>query len=139
MSAKTKSGIAESVTRAYINALNAGDADAAASCVTNDFVNEHTSTTGESVTGRYNYRQRLIGFFAKFRFLNYDIEDLIVDGERIAMPYRMSARWVDTDGDEHPFEIRGIFRFMIRDEKIACRVDYWDSAEFDRQIGMNQP
>ena len=123
MIAKTKSGIAESVTRAYINALNAGDADAAASCV----------------TGRYNYRQRLIGFFAKFRFLNYDIEDLIVDGERIAMPYRMSARWGDTDGDEHPFEIRGIFRFVIRDEKIACRVDYWDSAEFDRQIGMNQP
>ena len=124
----------EILARAYIQALNAGDADAVAACVSDDFVNEHTSSMGESVVGRDNYRQRLVAFLAEFRELRYEIEAVIADGQRIALPYRMSARWIDANGEQHPFTIRGMFRFQLRDGLICHRVDYWDSGDFQRQV-----
>jgi ketosteroid isomerase-like protein len=93
----------------YLAALNAHDPDAAAAAVTDDFVNEHTSARGVSVTGRAAYRERLDGFLAAFQDLRYEP----VDGR--------------------PVRIRGMFRFTVRDGLIARRVDYWDGEDFRRQ------
>ncbi len=128
---------AETVRR-YLDTLNAGDAEAVAATVTDDFVNEHTSTLGNSVHGRTSYRERLPQFLAQFRALHYEPEELIVDGDRAAVPYRMTCRWVDDAGREHPVELRGIFRFRVRDGLVAHRVDYWDGEEFRRQITAPQ-
>ena len=38
--------------QAYIDALNRGDADSIAQCVSDGFINEHTSTLGETIVGR---------------------------------------------------------------------------------------
>lgn len=124
--------------RRYLDALNAGDADAAAAAVSDDFVNEHTSARGTGVRGRTAYRARLGEFLAQFRELHYEPEDVIVDGERAAVPYRMTCRWVDGDGTERPVSLRGIFRFRVRDGLVAHRVDYWDGEEFRRQITAAQ-
>jgi steroid delta-isomerase-like uncharacterized protein len=113
---------------AYVAALNLGDADAVAACVTEDFHNEHTSTLGRSVRGRTAYRERLTGFLAQFTGLHYETEDVIEDRTKVAVPYTMTAV---VDG--RPISIRGMFRFEVRDGLIAHRVDYWDSAEFTRQ------
>lgn len=117
-------GVADLV-RGYVAALNAGDIDAVLAHVTADFVSEHTSAIGDSFTGRDEYRARLPRFFALLPERHYAIEDLVIDGDRVAVPYTLRASAV---------VLRGIFLFTCRDGLIARRVDYWDSAEFLRQL-----
>ena len=123
--------------RAYIDALNRGSADDAAACVTEGFVNEHTSVLGATVIGREAYRERVTQFLADFRSLHYDIEQMIVDGCHVAVAYRMSASWREPGAEisaDRPFSIRGMFRFRVEAGGIAHRADYWDSADFLRQV-----
>jgi steroid delta-isomerase-like uncharacterized protein len=134
----TAGGSAESPTRAaveqYLAALNAHDVVAAAMCVSDDFYNEHTSALGHTVRGRAAYLARLPQFLAQFRDLHYEVEEWIVDASRCAVPYRMTCTYADDLGSAHPVTIRGMFRFRVEDGHIVHRVDYWDSAEFTRQI-----
>jgi ketosteroid isomerase-like protein len=117
----------------YLAALNAHDADRVVACVSEDFVNEHTSTMGHSRSGRAEYRAALTGFLAEFDQLHYDVEDIIVEDERAAVAYRLSFRMVSA-GDT-PVTVRGMFRFRIgADALIAHRVDYWDSGEVQKQL-----
>ena len=113
------------MVRGYVSALNDGDVDAVLAHVAADFVSEHTSALGESFTGRDEYRARLRKFFALLPERHYEIEDLIVDGDRAAVPYTLRAGVVT---------IRGVFLFTFRDGLIVRRVDYWDSTEFLRQL-----
>ena len=123
-----------SVVEGYIAALNGGDPDVIAAHVAEDFVNEHTSSLGHSLTGRDDYRRRLASFLDEFRELHYEAEDLIVEGSRAAVPYLMTFRWSGGPGEAVPVRIRGMFRFEVADGLVARRVDYWDSAEFERQV-----
>ena len=123
-----------SAVERYLAALNAHDPDAVAACVTADFVNEHTSARGTSRTGRDAYRAALPGFLERFAHLHYALEDVIVDGDRAAVAYRMTCEWRDDDGRSHPVSLRGMFRFRVVDGLIAHRVDYWDGSEFERQV-----
>lgn len=118
---------------AYLEALNAHDADRIAACVSDDFHNEHTSAAGVSVKGREAYRERLDGFLARFTDPRYDVEDLLVDANRAAVAYTMRCTWLDDSGMPHPVVIRDMFRFVVRGGLIAHRVDYWDSTDFHRQ------
>ena len=123
--------------RAYIDALNRGNADDAAACVSDGFINEHTSMLGVSVTGRDAYRERLGPFLESFRGLRYEIEQMIVDGCHVAVAYRMSASWREAgagDSSDRPFTIRGMFRFVVEAGRISRRADYWDSGDFLRQV-----
>lgn len=122
------------VVEGYIAALNRGDAESIAACVSVDFVNEHTSSLGHSLKGRGAYRDRLTDFLAKFRDLHYELEDLIVDGSRAAAPYVMTFSWQRADSGAVPVRIRGMFRFEVVAGLVTRRVDYWDSAEFERQV-----
>ena len=126
--------MAAAATRAaverYVAALNGHDADAIAGAVTDDFVNEHTSALGVSRAGRAAYRAALDGFLTRFRDLLYEVEDTLVDGDRAAVAYRMTAV---VDG--RPLSIRGVFRLWVRHGQVSHRVDYWDGAEVQRQIG----
>lgn len=111
---------------AFLDALNGGDPDVIAARVTEDFVNEHTSARGRSLTGRAAYRERLPGFLAAFAGLRYEVEDLLVDGDRAAVAYRMTARMQRDGAAEVPVDVRGVFRFRVRDGLVAARADYWD-------------
>ena len=123
--------------RSYIAALNRGNPDDIASHVSDGFINEHTSTLGETITGREAYRARLAGFLENFRELHYEIEQTIVEGQQVAVAYRMSARYRATGNSsslDRPIRIRGMFRFRVEQGRIVHRVDYWDSADFQRQL-----
>ena len=120
---------AAATVRAYLDALNRGSVDEAVRCVSDGFINEHTSALGETVVGREAYRERLGAFLGRFAGLHYQIEQMIVDGDAVAVAYRMSARC-----EERPFSIRGMFRFQLEGGHIVHRVDYWDSADFLRQV-----
>ena len=129
----TSEASTEQVVLAYLEAINAGDAAAAAALVAEDFHNEHTSALGASLRGRAAYAEKLPRFLAEFRGLRYEVEDIIVSADRAAVAYRMTFTWTSPEGDERPVAIRGIFRFRVADGLIAHRVDYWDGTEFQRQ------
>ncbi|WP_424638121.1 nuclear transport factor 2 family protein [Embleya sp. AB8] len=121
---------------AYVAALNSGDPDRIAACVSVDFHNEHTSALGRSLRGRAAYRERLPGFLGEFVDLRYEVEELLVAGDRAALAYTMTfrVRGAELGG---PVRIRGVFRLRVVDGLVAHRVDYWDSAEFERQTAAD--
>jgi ketosteroid isomerase-like protein len=115
----------------YLAALSAHDVDRIVACVTEDFVNEHTSALGSTSSGREVYRGRLPGFLGQFESLRYEVVDTIVEGDRVAARYRMTAIHED-----HALDIPGVMLFIVRDGLIAQRTDVWDSLTFLRQTGM---
>jgi steroid delta-isomerase-like uncharacterized protein len=117
---------------AYLAALNAHDADDVAACVAEDFVNEHTSSMGQSRRGRAEYRAALTGFLENFGDLHYVPERFLVDGESAAVPYVMTFR-MRSAGDR-PVRVRGVFVFTVDGGLITRRTDYWDSGEVQRQL-----
>jgi steroid delta-isomerase-like uncharacterized protein len=117
---------------AYLAALNAHDADAVAACVAEDFVNEHTSSMGQSRKGRAEYRAALTGFLENFGDLRYAPEDFLVDGESAAVPYVMT--FLMRSAGDRPVRVRGVFVFTVADGLITRRTDYWDSGEVQRQL-----
>ncbi len=120
----------------YLRAFDTGDPDAIADLVSADFVNEHTSSLGETLHGRETYRARLGRFLTDFTGLRYDAERIIADGSQVAVPYVLTATWLGSGGDRHPISIRGMFHFEVDGDEIIRRVDYWDSSEFLRQTGQ---
>jgi ketosteroid isomerase-like protein len=117
------------VVESFLASFATADVDRIADHVADRFVNEHTSLLGSSLVGRDEYRARLSSFLASFEGLRYEAERLIVDGDHVAVPYVLRARWQGT----HDVELRGMCWFEVRDGLIVRRVDYWDSAEFVRQ------
>jgi ketosteroid isomerase-like protein len=128
-------GATETVVLRYLAALNDHDPEAATACVTVGFVNEHTATGGVTRVGREAYRAALEEFFERFQQLRYEPEEIIIDGDRAAVAYRLTFTAAREDGRRRAVAIRGMFRFRLDGELIAHRVDYWDSADYERQIG----
>lgn len=116
------------VALAYLDAFSTADPDRIAALVTDDFVNEHTAALGAGCVGRDEYRTRLPGFLSSFAGLRYDVEDVVADGDRVAVAYTMRA-----SHDGHPIEIRGVMWIVVRDGLVARRTDYWDALTFLRQ------
>lgn len=119
------------VARAYLEAFATGDPDAVAARVTDGFVNEHTAALGSGCTGIEEYRRRLPGFLASMPGLRYEVEDVIAEGDRVWAAYTLH-----TVHGERPIAVRGVMRFRVEGDRIAHRVDYWDSLVFQRQAGL---
>lgn len=118
------------VVERYLASFATGDVDLIASLVTDEFENRHHSALGGGCTGRAAYRERLPGFLGDLPELRYESEGPIVDGRRVAAPYRLTAR-----PDGHDVEIHGVMLITVEDDLVASRTDYWDSHTFLRQIG----
>ena len=115
----------------YLESFSTGTADAVAAFVTDDFVNEHTAALGGGCVGIDEYRQRLPGFLASMPGLRYEVEDVVADGERVCAAYTLRATV-----NQRPIAVRGVMRFVVRNGRIAHRIDYWDSLVFQRQAGL---
>lgn len=127
------------VVRAYLDAINSRDPDAIAGLVTEDFVNEHVSERGDSLRGRLAYRARLEGFLRTFPELHYEIEDMVREGSKVVVAYRMRGqRESGSERARLPIDVRGVFRFVVSDELIAHRADYRDGITVERQLGLRQ-
>jgi ketosteroid isomerase-like protein len=124
---------ARTTAEQFLAALSAADADAVVALVTEDFVNEHTSELGTGLRGRSAYRERLPGFLDQFAALQYEVIESIVEGQRVAIRYRMTANF-----EGHPLDIPGVMLFTIREGLVARRTDVWDSLTFLRQTGAVQ-
>ena len=115
----------------YLEAFSSGEAGAVAAFVTDDFVNEHTAALGGGCVGIDEYRKRLPGFLASMPGLRYEVEDVVADGERVCAAYTLRATV-----NQRPIAVRGVMRFVVRNGRIAHRIDYWDSLVFQRQAGL---
>lgn len=121
------------IVRSYLDAFAAGDPDSIVACVTEDFENIHTAALGSGCIGKAEYRHRLPGFLASMPGLRYEIEEVLVDGNRVAAAYTLRAVI-----DARPIAVRGMMRFELRGPLIARRTDYWDSLVFQRQAGLTE-
>ena len=116
------------VARAYLRSFAAGDPDAIAGHVTDDFVNDHASALGSGCVGRAEYRRRLPGFLASMSDLAYEVGTVIADGSAVAVTYRLTATCAG-----HPVDVPGVMVMEIVDGLIRRRTDYWDALTFLRQ------
>ena len=121
----------EDVVRGYLGSFATGDPDAVTRWVTDDFVNEHTSALGSGCTGKEEYARRVPGFLLSMPGLRYDVEDVIVDGDRVAAAYTLH-----THIDGRDVAVRGMMRFRVAGNRVAHRIDYWDSLVFQQQAGL---
>ena len=128
-------GVAESRTVAlgYLEAFATSDPEIIASFVAEDFVNEHTAALGSGCIGRDAYKDRLPGFLKDMVDLEYQVDDLVIDDDRVAVFYTMTARWQA----ETAISIQGVQRLEVRNGLIARRTDYWDSANFLVQVSAD--
>lgn len=117
--------------RSYLDSFASADPDLVAAHVTDDFANEHTAALGSGCTGIDEYRRRLPGFLASMPAVRYEVEHLEVDGDRVWVAYRLHARL-----DQGDIDVPGAMFFEVRGDRIARRVDYWDSLVFQRQAGL---
>lgn len=98
-----------------------------------DFENRHHSALGGGCIGRAAYRQRLPSFLADLPEVRYASLGPIADGDRVAAPYRLTAR-----PDGHDVEVHGVMIITVEGDLVASRTDYWDSLGFLRQIGATE-
>lgn len=115
----------------YLSAFSGGDPDTIVSYVSEDFENNQISELGISCKGREVYRDRLGDFLKTFSELCYTPEEVIENGDRVAVAYRMNAK-----ENDHPIEIRGVMLMVISDGLISRRNDYWDGISYQRQLGI---
>lgn len=124
---------AADVARSYLASFSTANPDEIAAHVSDDFVNEHTAALGSGCVGKDAYRSRLPSFLEDMTDLQYDVEQLITQGNEVAAFYTMTARWKGTES----ISVRGVKRLRITDGLITHRIDYWDSAVFLTQVSQD--
>ncbi|PCI49681.1 MAG: hypothetical protein COB49_04610 [Alphaproteobacteria bacterium] len=115
----------------YLKSFSSGDPDIVASHVTKDFENNQMGVFGMCFKGRDLYREKLIGFLSSFRNIEYIPEDVIVDGDRVVIAYRMA-----TENNLHSVDIRGVMIITISGDRVSVRSDYWDGLSYLKQVGI---
>ena len=115
----------------YLAAFATGDPAAVVSHVSEDFVNEHTAALGSGCVGRAEYANRVPAFLVSMPGLRYEIEDVLAEGDRVAVAYTLHTHVNDRD-----VAVRGVMRFRVEHDLIVHRIDYWDSLVFQRQAGL---
>ena len=118
---------------AYLAAFATGDPDAVVAHVGDEFVNEHTAAVGSGCVGRDEYARRVPGFLASMPGLRYEIEDVVAEGQKVAVAYTLHTHVNDRD-----VAVRGVMRFRVEDDQIAHRIEYWDSLVFQQQAGLTR-
>ena len=118
------------IALSYLNAFSTGDPEEVARHVTEDFENIQVGRLGTSCVGADNYRERLSGFLSAFKKLNYEIGEVIAEGDKVAATYTMT--FID---ENRPIEIEGVMIMTIKDGRIVVRKDYWDGLSYQEQSG----
>ena len=104
------------------DAFNTGDFDAAKTIFADDFVSHPLGTTGAaSVTASWTR------FHAAYPDVRVAVEDMLVDGDRVAVRTTLRGTPADVAGEDPPtmFEI-----FRVHDGRIA---ELWGVSTLDRR------
>jgi steroid delta-isomerase-like uncharacterized protein len=124
---------------AWIDAFNTRDAGAAARLYHEDAVN-HQVAAGQPAVGREAIRAGLAAFFAAFPDSFTHLENLLVDGERVALEWSGGGTWRGPFAGHEPtgrsYVLRGCGFFTVIDGRIKTQRGYWDRATWFEQIGL---
>ena len=115
----------------YLDAFSSGDPAQVASYVSADFENKQMTALGENCTGRLAYQEKLKDFLSDFQKLCYTPEQIIEQGNHVAVAYHMQA-----EEKGKPITIHGVMMMTISDGLIQRRSDYWDGLSYLRQGGQ---
>jgi ketosteroid isomerase-like protein len=122
---------ANNIALKYLDSFSEGDPDIVAALVTEDFINDQVGLLGARFQGRSLYRDRLDGFLNRFQGIRYKAEQVIAEGENLAVVYTLTAM-----EDKSPIVIRGVMVITIKGNLIKKRSDYWDGLNYLAQSGI---
>ena len=135
----TDSSRTEAAATSYFDAIAAHDLDAMVACWKAGAV-DHLGPVGavRAPDGIRAYFEELFGAFPDLR---YEVLDMIVDGDRVAVRWRARGTFTGRpfDGIEangaHA-EIEGLDLARIEDGLLVENYGYWDDAAVARQLGL---
>jgi ketosteroid isomerase-like protein len=117
----------------YLKSFASGDPDLVVEHVSEDFQNIQLGELGTGCEGREAYRQRLQHFLADFENLEYQVEDVIVEGDNVATTYTMTFKQ-----HARTISIPGVMVFTLAHGLINVRKDYWDGLSYQRQTAKDE-
>lgn len=131
------SGKRDAVVDAFYAAYNAHDAARAVALYTEDGAHREAAT-GQARRGREALEKGLTGFFSMLDDLHFEEMQRIRAGSDMLVVYVMRGRMTRDLG---PMKARGqeialpgAHLFAFDGDAIASTTDYWDPAEFGRQV-----
>jgi steroid delta-isomerase-like uncharacterized protein len=126
----------------WTDAYNRGDADAAASFMSEDCVVLNLGT-GQRTTGRAAYRETVEMALTAFSDLRFEKTTFVVDGAAFATEWTMSGVHTgDLPGlpaTGRSFRVPGATVGEVRDGKLARVTEYTNMADFLTQVGVLPP
>ena len=120
-------------------AWNLHDVDKIASFYTEDCVKEDVPV-GVDVRGKEAMKAVTSSAFAAVPDMKIELKLIISSGDGAATEWTMSGTYSGgapgmTAMTGKPFSVKGATIMQVRDGKISRVSDYWDSAQFLRQVG----
>jgi steroid delta-isomerase-like uncharacterized protein len=99
------------------------------------------SVRGHGATiGREDLKRRVNLFRTAFPDIHFAIDNLIAEGEQVAVQYRFAGTHSGVFGELQPtgrrISITGILIAALADGRIASAVSVFDSGDMMRQLGM---
>ncbi len=138
----TAAAEAEAIARRYFEAISNQDLDEALACWEPGVIN-HIAPVGE-LRVPDQVRQYFESVYAAMPDFNYEIVDLVTDGERVAVRWRLTGTFKGKPFQGiRPTGVRihgeGIDMVRIENGKIQRNDSYWDDTHIGRQIGILPP
>ncbi|OKH44342.1 polyketide cyclase [Calothrix sp. HK-06] len=124
---------------AWVDALNAHDASAAAAFYHDDAVNIQVAI-GTPLEGKSAIHADFVNFFRSTPDTYTHIENLFEDGEWAILEWTGGGTFVGNEAKSiaqgKKYTLRGCGFFHIVDEKIRFQRGYWDKASWFKQVGL---
>jgi steroid delta-isomerase-like uncharacterized protein len=134
-----QSKAADQIVRDFVAAGNMHDVERQVSLFTDDCIYEDVAL-GKTTHGKDELHAFSKEFFAGAPDLKEELKSVIVSGNRVAIEWIMSGThtgdWPDLPANGKSFSMRGVSLMELRDGKIQRNTDYYDSASWMRQLGV---
>ena len=100
--------------------------------------------SGQEVKGAENFKKMAItAFFPAFPDVNYTIDEMVAEGDIVAMRYTMTAthkgKLMDTPPTGKQITMTGAFFFRLAGGKIIETLGYSDNLSMFQQLGITPP
>jgi ketosteroid isomerase-like protein len=124
----------KTLVRRYLEILSGGALEKLDEVIAPDFVDRtpgaSTQTRGPEAIRESQRRAREL-----FQDIRYTAEDLIAEGDRIAVRYTVRATRIGPGGGGKPVEVTGVTLFRVADGRIREAWIINDQIELFRQLG----
>jgi steroid delta-isomerase-like uncharacterized protein len=142
-SSSSQAEINKDLVRRFTEVSNATDWDALRDIVTDDFRRHSSATEGPPVTSRDAFIALQKSFLVSFPDQRVTIEQMVAEGDRVAILARYTATHTGPMGDipatGRPVDGPFLAIFRIDDGRIAEMWVEWDNVAMLKQLGLFPP